>query len=237
MKKCVLSRFVILLALLLMVLVCGCANRRGQRSFNKVRLTSEGILDAASRGDIDKARRILEQKPNLVNAQDPTGLTPLHMAANPLSRNFIWAFGRYPETVSFLISSGADVNAKDESGYRPLHHAAGFGGWDTRKVTMKTASGQPVRPGEVITEIIGQLIDGGADVNAGVEGEGNLSALHLAAFQGLKESVVLLIEKGADINARATTTKGKVLTPLDVARRAESSDYLKKCGAKRGDEY
>ena len=44
------------------------------------------------------------------------------------------------------------------------------------------------------------LVEAGADLNA--VNEGSFTALHGAAFRGLNEVVQILVDKGADINAR-----------------------------------
>ena len=55
--------------------------------------------------------------------------------------------------------------------------------------------------------------------------------LHLAAANGHKEIVELLISKGADLNAKAVTGD----TPLDEAD-GETADLLRKHGGKTGAE-
>ena len=64
--------------------------------------------------------------------------------------------------------------------------------------------------------------------------------LHAAALNGHKETAELLIEKGADLNAKiesAGILKG--YTPLDVAEgfnHPETADLLRKHGGKTGEE-
>jgi len=59
--------------------------------------------------------------------------------------------------------------------------------------------------------------------------------LHRAAWYGRKEIVVLLIAKGADVNAKDNDGE----TPLDSANkngRTEIADLLRKHGGKTGEE-
>jgi len=61
------------------------------------------------------------------------------------------------------------------------------------------------------TRIVGQLLDGGAEVN-GRNSDGG-TALHAAAFLGRAEAAELLLARGAEVNAR--NQRGE--TPLDAA--------------------
>ena len=63
--------------------------------------------------------KLLAESPDLVNARDNDGYTPLHRAA----------YGGHCKTADFLISHGANVNAKTQDGWTPLHAAAH---WDQR---------------------------------------------------------------------------------------------------------
>lgn len=216
----------------------GCATYRtshtkATKKADEVQITAEGIMDASSRGDVDKVRKILSQNPDLVNTKDAGGATPLHTAANPMSRGFIGAFGNYRETVSLLLNSGAEVNARDNDGDTPLHAAAYFQGWDTTKERI-TIKGRTVYPGELATEIIRLLISNGADIEAKSGRNAQATPLHHAVAHGLKEAVIVLVQSGANINARLSAGGGR-LTPLDVARlsnRLDIMNFLKSNGAK-----
>ena len=74
-------------------------------------------------------------------------------------------------------------------------------------------------------------INESADVNA----KNNIGGtpLHIAAAEGHKEMVELLIAKGADVNAKDDGG----WTPLDLARHnPETADLLRKHGGKTGEE-
>ena len=211
----------------------GISHTTSTKKVDEVQITAGGIIDAASRGDVEKVKKILSQKPDLVNARDSNGATPLHMAANPLSKGLIRAFGNYPETVSLLLQSGAEVNAKNNDGDTPLHDAAYFQGWDpnTERITIK---GRLVYPGELAVEIIRLLIKNGADLEAKSEKNAQATPLHHAVAHGLKEAVVVLVQSGANIDARLSAGGGR-LTPLDIARETNRLDimkFLKSHGAK-----
>ena len=108
------------------------------------------------------------------------------------------------EAVKQHLAAGADVNAKGLGGLTDLHYAA--------------SGGQ-----KEITEL---LFAEGADVNA--KDESGKTPLHWAAWRGHKEVAELLIANDADVNAR----KNNGITPLDLAVDKETTDLLRKHGAK-----
>ena len=83
-------------------------------------------------------------------------------------------------------------------------------------------------------EAIKQHLADGADVN--VKDKVGWTPLHLAAFNGHKEIVELLIANGADVNAKSDDV-GR--TPLDLAihfKHPETADLLRTHGGKTGEE-
>ena len=60
---------------------------------------------------------MIAANPDLVNAHDRAGATPLHHAAG---------FGNLA-TMKLLVEHGADVTHKDKDGYTPLWYARRFG--------------------------------------------------------------------------------------------------------------
>ena len=83
-------------------------------------------------------------------------------------------------------------------------------------------------------EAVKQHLAAGTDVNAKGPNAG-LTPLHRAAYYGLKEIVELLLDKGADVNAKDDGGD----TPLDVAMLGndkETADLIRKHGGKTGEE-
>ena len=62
------------------------------------------IYDAAVSGDVSRVDALLKQAPELVNAADPYGFTPLHGAVGE----------EHVDMVRLLIALGADVNARND---------------------------------------------------------------------------------------------------------------------------
>ena len=81
-------------------------------------------------------------------------------------------------------------------------------------------------------EAVKQHLAAGTDVNAKL---GWMTPLHLAASEGHKEVVELLIANDADVNAKANDGE----TPLNWAiknKHTETADLLRKHGGKTGEE-
>jgi len=193
----------------------------------------ETPLFPAVRADNTDAAKFLIAKGADVNAKDKNGQTPLHEACEHGRRDM----------VELLIVEGADVNAKDNDGVTPLHIMFLTGRARLDVAELLIAKGADVNAKETSTgrtplyraveightQIVGFLIDKGADVNT-KDNEGQ-TPLHGACKLGYKQMVELLIAKGADINAK--DNKGQ--TALSLANeqgRTEIVELLKKRGAK-----
>lgn len=72
------------------------------------------IHEFARNGDLDGIKALVEKNPELVNAKDKDGRTPLYWACR----------GVHLEVVKFLVEKGADVNAEDSNKIVPLHSLA-----------------------------------------------------------------------------------------------------------------
>jgi ankyrin repeat protein len=115
------------------------------------------------------------------------------------------------EIIRVLLAAGADQHLTSVDGTTPLMLAAGLG-----RATF--FPGLPRgRRSPSAEEAVRTLLDAGANVNA--VNEADFSALHGAAFRGLNEVIQILVERGADINAR--DYRGR--TPYRIAEGAKQS--------------
>lgn len=87
---------------------------------------AQDIHKAAKTGDMDQLKKILDERPTLVNSQDKDKMTPLHHAID--AGNL--------KAASMLIDSGADVNAVNFKTETPLHIAAYEGNADVVKLLL-----------------------------------------------------------------------------------------------------
>jgi ankyrin repeat protein len=126
----------------------------------------------------------------------------MHEPGTPLARA---AHEGNIEQVRALVAAGADPNEYDASLHTPLHWAA--------------RGGHPLGPhrcqGEAAdrSDVVGALIDAGADVNAVdrrvalLAGSSGWSPLHIALHHEQFKTAARLLERGAHANARSRQGK------------------------------
>ena len=148
-------------------------------------------------GHRDIAELLLTNGSADVNAKNKWDRTPMDIAVDRGQRQIIELLSRHGariltsegvtalheaaavgdiSLVKSLISKGAGVNAKDEDGRTPLHQACLYGHMDVAEF----------------------LIAGGADINA-TDDLWGARPLGLAAYEGHKGTVKLLLSKGTDV--------------------------------------
>ena len=165
---------------------------------------STALMLACGYNFADMARFLVEHGADL-NRQDNLGQTALMIAAY-----------RSEDLFNFLLSKGADIKVKDWEGKTALTHA-----W------------VGVLSEEVPLNVVETLLNKGADVNEAPDGgpaEG-YTCLMMAAGNNRPDLLTFLIDKGAEVNARAKDGK----TALGLAQEeghAEVVKLLKAAGAK-----
>jgi uncharacterized protein len=146
--------------------------------------TDLDVFEAAAMGDVERLGALLDADLSLANAWSDDGFTPLHYAA----------FFGHPEAAKILAERGAVLEARSTNQQfaldaTPLHSAAAAGERD----------------------VIGVLLDAGADVNA-VQ-HGGYTPLLEAAAGGKAELADMLLQRGADPTAQLDDGRG----PVDLA--------------------
>ncbi len=181
------------------------------------------LIEAVSGRDYANIRAILGESPQLVNASDLNGETPLHRAVK--IDDFYM--------IRYLIDKGADVNAQRSDGFKPIHLAFYRNNYWVRKDNLL---------------MVGYLLAKGAEYNINtaaalgdlqqvrefLEADASLAnfndscrkrPISAAAERGYAEIVKLLLEHGADPNEpEAQAPKGYALwaavraNQIDIAR-------------------
>ena len=159
-----------------------------------------------------------------------TGYAPLHVVA--LNSN--------TESVSWLISQGADVGVKDDAGETPLHWAAFGDAEQSAMVLLNNGANIDAQTNNGVTplhaaakfdseKVAALLVKNGANVNAITVDD--WSPLHTAARHNSRKVIGLLLAEGANIDARGGD---EGITPLHSAAlhgHTEAADLLIARGA------
>jgi ankyrin repeat protein len=178
---------------------------------------------SAEAEEVKRIQAMIKDSPDLINAKDSGGNTPLHQAA---------AKGQVI-VATFLLQNGADIEAKDLSGQTPLYHAAVEGhksvvelllqkGASVRSANWRGETPLHAAAGKGFRSIVELLLARGAEVNAKTT-EGT-TPLHMAVANGFKVVADLLLSHGADANAVTaavldSTNQTLTGTPLQIAAR------------------
>lgn len=159
------------------------------------------IHDAASNGDLEAVKKILEQNPSLVNQDDQYEWRPIFHAG----------LRRHYDVVKYLVDAGADLAAHD--GY--VIHYAGQVPDNKEIISLLVAYGALDAHTKPLSEIARQFIYAVFLVNVGRVSAMLLNnpklveeryargdtALHHAARNGDLEIVEQLVSSGADVTA------------------------------------
>ncbi|XP_054615001.1 caskin-2-like isoform X2 [Dunckerocampus dactyliophorus] len=189
---------------------------------------------AALTGTAELLAALLEAQAS-VDVKDSNGMRPLHYAA--------WQ-GK-AESVLMLLRSGASVNGVSLDGHIPLHLAAQYGHYQVSEMLLQHQSNPCLvnkakkTPLDLACEFgrvtVAQLLLSSNMVVALLEGERKeptdsafTTPLHLAARNGHKDIIVLLLKAGIDINT--TTKSGTALHEASLYGKTEVVRLLLEAG-------
>lgn len=158
------------------------------------------FLHQVALGNLDEVKKMMQQKPDLVNFRDYDRRTPLHVAASE----------GYLELCLLLVENGAHLNRSDRWGGSPLDDAhrhrhqlvfhylkqqgGSFGSPSQASCFFTAASEGDVEEVKALWEF------GTVDINQ--TDYDKRTALHLAAAEGQVEMVKLLCSLGANVNVQ-----------------------------------
>ena len=157
-------------------------------------MSAAEIFEAIKSGDADRVTALVAQDSSLAAARNEQGISAimwalynqrrdlaevLSAAKPPLDAMEAAALGRIAALSELVSENPARVGEHSADGFTPLHLAAFFR--------------QPA--------VVAWLLERGADPNAVAKNAMMVQPLHSAVPSGLTESVVALIDGGADVNA------------------------------------
>jgi len=169
---------------------------------------------------------LLEAEPTLAKSREPEG-TPMGMGLTPLHHA---AERGYPGVVQVLLDHGADVRAVDGRGRPPLYLAA-------QRVWMRKMRPSPDVVDLLVARsdpldacalaVLGRTAELAASIAADpaavhARDAGGYTPVHLAAWNGQAETVALLLDAGAEIDARNWRDE----TPLALAAIYENEEGM-----------
>lgn len=176
------------------------------------------LMYAGAYGNATAIRVLLEAELD-TNARNRDKETALHIAAS--------AIGGKADCVRELIEAGCDINARDFIDHSPLARAAGKEGDLARLCVLlehnhddQNEAASLERLNDALSQAasgsrddaIPVLLDSGADLQAVYKGR--RTPLHAAANYGSRETIILLVQAGADLESHGHRTGA---TPLIVA--------------------
>jgi RNA polymerase sigma factor (sigma-70 family) len=173
------------------------------------------IFAAAATGDAERVTTFVRSHPAVVGERTFDGKTPLH-------------FCRGVEVAQVLLTAGADIDAVDDSGHTPLQWISNTGKYKAvcRYLIAQGAKAEvsdifwACSYGDVLgvlkfLEADASLVHARRPAGPGIHASWvGRTPLHEAAVRGEAEIGRLLIERGADVNARGGSPDA---TPLHVA--------------------
>ena len=155
------------------------------------------IFEAASIGDTETIKQLLEKTPGLLNSFSPDGFTPLGLAAY---------FGHL-SPVKLLLDKGANPNIASNNQFKvtPIHSACAISNFDIAALLIRHGADVNAKQMQGVTALHsaahnGQtklsklLIDNGADINAKMDN--GQTPLVMANEKNFQETAELIIKHG-----------------------------------------
>lgn len=188
---------------------------------NVPRASGLAAATSAEAEEIEKIKAMIQYSPDLINAPNESGITPLSRAA----------LSGYLVVARFLLDNKAEVNGRDNDGTTPIHRAADAGHKAMVELLLERGAdvnardkkqNQPLHLATVkgYRSVVELLVSRKADVKG--EGELGQTPLYLAARYGHGAIAGFLLDHGAELSAGS----GDGRTPLHIACREGNVELI-----------
>ena len=190
------------------------------------------LFAACALGDVPKVDALLRDNASLVHARTEDGKTPLH-------------FARTEDVAECLIRAGAELNVEDDSGQTPLQWMAATGRYKSL-VSYLTSRGARAESSDIFWACVygdiasvrtflerdRSVVDARRSHHAGIHPVSvGYTPLHEASVRGEDAIVKLLVEYGADVNARGGQSRCTALHTAAAVGHASTAQILLESGA------
>ena len=160
------------------------------------------VLECAKKGDLDGLIELLKDPDVDLNLKDEGGQTPISLAAEK----------GHLKVVELLVGRSADVNASDDFSQTPLHWAGYSGNIEAVRLLIEAGANVNAKDRNGATPISWVAEKGHTDIVNLLLGKtldainildnSSQGLLHWAAFSGNIETIHLLLQAGASLNAK-----------------------------------
>jgi len=209
------NRTACILAILLLLPACSAEKQKPDPEF---------LVNAVEKG-MDKVVKTLLEEGADPDVRNGDGMTMLHIAVR----------SNRSEVVKVLINGGANVNKFDEKDFTPLDYALDFPCEEEIVQLLLNAGAQLKHPNRDEIMEASAIGDTGKlkefiskKINLLIKDTRDKTPLHLAVENGHAPAVQLLIENGADVNAKI----GVNVTPLYLTSSIDVAKILLDNGAR-----
>ncbi len=173
----------------------------------------EQFFDAIKKGNGEKVGELLKQEPELIKARTKKGTTPVMLAM----------FNRHKE-IAEVLATGIETNIFEATALGRVERVRELLKKDPTLVKAFSPEGFTALHGNLNhTDIVGVLLDSGADINAVSKNKFVATPLQSALAMGWSDTAKLLIARNANVNCRGD----EGFTPLHEAASSGQLEIVK----------